>query len=252
MLRKVNELKGFTIGATDDDIGKVIEFYFDDQKWTVRYLVADTGSWLAGRKVLVSPVALRKVDWKEKSIHIALTKEQVEESPNIDTDKPVSRQQETAYSDYYNYPYYWTGPYLWGPASFPRRVIAPRTTGEPRLPRQGAGSDDVHLRSTKEVTGYYIEAKDGDIGNVEDFMMDDENWAIRYIVVDTANWWPGKKVLVSPEWIKDVGWSKSRVSVDLSREGIRNSPELDQAAPISRDYEKRLYEHYERLEHWSR
>ena len=147
--RKVNELKGFAIGATDGDIGKVIEFYFDDQNWTVRYLVADTGSWLAGRKVLVSPVALRKVDWKEKSIHIALTKEQVEESPNIDTDKPVSRQQETAYSDYYNYPYYWAGPYLWGPASFPRRVIAPRTTGEPRLPRQGAGSDDVHLRSTK-------------------------------------------------------------------------------------------------------
>jgi hypothetical protein len=260
MLRAVNDLKGCTIHATDGDIGEVVEFYFDDDNWTVRYLIADTGRWLPGRKVLLSPVALGKVDWDSKRLHVAMTKKQVENSPDIDTAKPVSRQHEMAYYNYYNYPYYWNGPYLWGPASYPRGVVAPSATGiaansiekELAAATEPAESGDVHLHSTKEVTGYYVEANDGDMGHVDDFIIDDENWTVRYLVVDTRNWWPGKKVLVSPEWIQHVSWSDSRVYVDLSRQTIQDSPEYAGPGSIDRDYETRLHGHYGREGYWSR
>jgi hypothetical protein len=197
--------------------------YFDDETWTVRYLVVDTGGWLTGRQVLISPVAVTKLDWYASRINVRLTKDEVENSPSIEQDKPVSRQHEAAYATYYNYPYYWTGPYLWGPAALPGRVLTPQPEDSQahEIAAMQRASEDVHLRSVEEVTGYYIEAKDGDIGHVEKFLIDDENWTIRYMVVDTRNWLPGKNVLVSPEWISSVSWSDKRVYVDLSREQIK-------------------------------
>jgi hypothetical protein len=256
MLRSVNELKGYTIEATDGDVGEVVEFYFDDEKWTVRYLVADTGNWLTGRKVLISPVALGRVDWNSQRLRVNMPRERVENSPDIDTAKPVSRQHEAEYYNYYNYPYYWGGPYLWGPVPYPVGYPAAYPTSGPSTVQKEIGSalreqEDVHLRSTKEVTDYYIEASDGDIGHVEDFLIDDESWTIRYMVVDTRNWWPGKKVLVSPEWIRSVSWTDSKVHVDLSRDAIKNGPEYNEAAPLDRRYEKQLYEHYHRPDYWS-
>ena len=251
MLRSVNDLKGYAIEATDGEVGEVVEFYFDDEKWTVRYLVADTGGWLTGRKVLISPVALGTVDWDLKRLRVNMPRERVENSPDIDTDKPVSRQHEVAYYDYYNYPYYWGGPYLWGPVPYPVGYPAagPSTT-QKEVASALREQNDVHLRSTKDVTHSYIEASDGDIGHVEDFLIDDESWTIRYLVVDTRNWWPGKKVLVSPEWIRGVNWRDSKVHADLTRDAIKNGPEYNEAA-LNRDYEKRLYEHYQRPNYWT-
>ena len=117
MQNSTKDLKGNAIVATDGDIGKVDDFYFDDKSWTIRYLVADTGNWLLGRKVLLSPIAVGKADFSSGRINVKLTKKQVEESPSIDSDKPVSRQHEAYYHDYYGYPYYWSGPYLWGPCT---------------------------------------------------------------------------------------------------------------------------------------
>ena len=257
MLRSVDELKGYTIEATDGDVGEVVQFYFDDGKWTIRYLVADTGGWLSGRKVLISPGALGKVDWNSKKLHVSMTKERVENSPDIATDRPVSRQHETAYYDYYGYPYYWAGPQLWGDFPFPAypqptAAGAPPSAVQREVATASHRQEDVHLRSTQEVTNYYIEANDGDIGHVDDFLVDDENWTIRYVVVDTRNWWPGKKVLISPEWIRSVSWTDSRVYVDLSRDAIKNGPEYDPSAPLSREYESRLYNHYGRSQYWNR
>ena len=255
MLRSVNDLKGYSIHATDGDVGEVVEFYFDDEKWTIRYVVADTGNWLTGRKVLISPVALGRVDWNSKKLNAAMTREQVQNSPDIDTDKPVSRQHETAYYDYYGYPYYWAGPYLWGPVPYPADYPAYAGSTPSSVEREVAAAEkqqeDVHLRSTNEVTGYYIGASDGDIGHVEDFLIDDENWTIRYMVVDTRNWWPGKKVLVAPDWIKSISWADSKVYVDLSRDSIKNGPEYNPSVPMDRDYEGRLYQHYGRPKYWS-
>jgi hypothetical protein len=262
MIRSVSELKGYTIEASDGDIGEVLQFYFDDEKWTIRYLVADTGGWLTGRRVLISPAALGRVDWNSRKLHVNMTKERVENSPSIDTDRPVSRQQETEYYNYYGYPYYWSGPYVWGPVPYPAYApVAPANTASPAgapgtVEREAVEarkrSEDVHLRSTQEVINYYIEANDGDIGHVEDFLIDDESWTVRYVVVDTRNWWPGKKVLVSPEWIRSVSWSDSRVYVDLSRDKIKNAPEYDPSLPLTRDYEARLHKQYGRSEYWSR
>ncbi len=256
MLRSVEELNGYTVEATDGEVGSVAEFYFDDDNWTIRYLIADTGSWLMGRRVLISPLALGTVDWESQKLPVNMNKERVENSPGIDTDKPVSRQHEMVYSDYYGYPYYWGGPYLWGPATYPpgyRGTYSPArpSTVEKELDAAKRQQNDVHLRSTKEVTNYYIEALDGDIGHVKDFLIDDESWTIRYLVIDTRNWWPGKKVLVSPEWIRSVSWRDSKVHVDLSREAIKNGPEYDEHALPGRDYEKRLYDHYGRHDYWS-
>ena len=248
MKYSIKHLKGYAIGTTDDDIGEVDDFYFDDESWTVRYLVAETGGWFSNRKVLISLFALGKVDLARERLNVALTKKQVEESPSIDTDKPVSRQHEASYSDYYRYPYYWGGPYLWGPITAPRLAgAAQKRNEEARADREEA--NDLHLRSANKVSDYHIEATDGDIGHVEDFIVDGETWEIRYMVVDTTNWWAGKKVLVAPQWIGRVSWSDSKVYIDLPRETIKNGPEYHPDA-LNRKYEETLYDYYKRPKYW--
>jgi sporulation protein YlmC with PRC-barrel domain len=176
---------------------------------------------------------------------VDLTKKQIENSPALDSDKPVSRQFEEAYYDHYGWPLYWSGPYMWG--SFP---IIPRDRETWKPPAQGEKAWDAHLRSTDNVCGYEIQAIDGELGHVEDFVIDDETWAIRYLVVATRNWWPGKKVLVSPQWIERVSWSESKVFVNLSRDAIKRSPEYTEAALLTRDYEAGLHRHYDRPGYW--
>jgi hypothetical protein len=184
-------------------------------------------------------------------LDVALTKKQVEHSPGIDTHKPVSRQHEAAYLGYYGYPYYWGGPYLWGPAAYPGGLApAPRAATEAMAKRIERESPDSHLRSSVAVTGYSIEAVDGEIGHVDGFVVDDEAWAIRYVEVATRNWWPGKKVLVSPGWVERVNWTDSKVYVALTREAIQGAPEYVESAAITREYENRLYSHYGRPPYW--
>jgi sporulation protein YlmC with PRC-barrel domain len=247
MARTVSDLKGLTIAATDGDIGSVQDLYFDDISWTVRYLVVDTGGWLPGRQVLISPMATTGAGAHDR-IPVRLTRAQVEQSPSVESDEPVNRQYELRYSRYYGYPDYWAGPYRWGATPYADEVIPtpPDLTVESVPPESG----DPHLRSARDVIGYYLEATDGDLGHVDDFTVDDREWAIRYMVVDTRNWWPGKKVLVSPEWIREVSWPDSRVYVDLSREGIKSAPEFDPARPLEREYEGRLYDHHRRRRYW--
>lgn len=251
MLRSMNDLKGFTIGATDGDIGRVDAFYFDDTSFTVRHLVVDTGGWLTGRNVLISPRALRAIDWDGKRITAELTKAQVEQSPDIDTDQPVSRQQEINSYRYYGYPAYWEGPYRWGLGPYPVMTPGGEVTDYERRWEWGAEErGDPHLRSSGAVIGYHVAATDGDIGHVEDFLVEDSSWAIRYMIVDTRNWWPGKKVLVSPEWIEGVDWSDSTVRVGVTREQIEKSPEYDPRSSLARDYEAQLHSHYGRSSYW--
>ena len=248
MLKSITHLQGITIQATDGDIGKVDQFYFDDETWAIRYLVVNTSRWLDGRLVLISPIALTQRYWESKRLDVALTKKQIEDSPPIDTHKPVSRQHEAMFLGYYGYPYYWVGP------NYPAGLAAQReavTEAEASQGRAGKESADSHLRSTNEVTGYYIEATDGEIGHVKDFIVDDETWAIRYLEVATRNWWPGKKVLVSPAWIDNVSWPYSKVYVDLSRESIKNGPEWGESDTVTREYENRLHNYYARSPYWA-
>ena len=245
MLVQAKALNGYKLHSLDGDIGSTKEFYFDDRYWTIRYLVANTGNWLTGRKVLISPYSLNEVSPTAKEISVQLTKNQIEGSPSIDSDEPVSRQFEDSYYGYYDYPYYWGGPYMWGYYPYPKRDRS-KWGGNAKN-----GSEwDSHLRSTHEVTGYHLLARDGEIGHIEDFVIDDETWAIRYLIVATTDFWPGKKVLISPQWIEKVSWEASKVVIDLSREMIKGAPEYTDGSLPSRDDETGLYGYYNRAGYW--
>lgn len=251
MFTNTKNLKGLTIRATDGELGAVDQLYFDDETWAIRYLTVETGGWLGGREVLISPMSVRHIDWQARRIDVALTKKQIENSPDIDTHKPVSRQHEAAYLGYYGYPAYWDGPFLWGADSYPVGMTAPLSVPaglmEDKLRNASA---DTHLRSTEAVTGYHIEAKDGELGHVDRFIVDDEAWAIRYIEVATQNWWPGKKVLLAPGWVERVSWADSKLYVGVTRHAIQTSPEYKDSMPITRDYENEVYFHYGRPPYW--
>ena len=251
MLLQATHLKGLTIRATDGDLGTVDEFYFDDQTWAVRYLTVETGGWLGGRQVLISPFSVIQAHWHSRRLDVALTKKQVEDSPDINLHMPVSRQHEAEYLEYYGYPYYWSGPYMWGPAYYPAGLPPPSTDSVHALAdRIRKESADSHLRSADSVSGHTIQAADGEIGHVSGFILDDESWSIRYIELSTKNWWPGKKVLVSPAWIEAVSWNESKVYVALTREAIQNAPEYLDSLPITREYENKLHAHYGRPPYW--
>jgi uncharacterized protein YrrD len=245
MLCKAKTLAGYELNSLDGEIGRVKEFYFDDKYWTIRYLVASTGTWLPGRAVLISPYALRTVSENSETVSVQLTKKQIEDSPSLDSDKPVSQQFEETYHDYYGWPMYWGGSYMWG--NYPYLVFdhEPLTDAHPHKSHW-----NPHLRSTKAVLGYHIQGTDGEIGHVTDYIIDDQNWAIRYLVVDTRNWWPGKMILISAKWIESVSWDASKVFVNLTCEDIKNSPEFTEETMLRRQYEEDLHQHYKRKGYW--
>lgn len=224
MQYNINSMIDYTIRATDGDLGKVNEFYFDDKTWTISYIVVETGDWLAGRKVLISTAALGNIALDSCTISVNLTRTQVKSSPDIDTQKPVYRQHEVELNEYYQWP--WRGGYGGSFGTTPLPLSDDEVIAEQKTYVSG-DRDNSHLRSSRQVTGYHIHAADGEIGHVEDFIVDDENWTIRFLVVDTTNWLPGKKVLLSPQKIQRVEWADSSVHFNLMRESVKNSPEFE-------------------------
>jgi hypothetical protein len=247
MLRSAKELIGYTIVATDGEIGRVHDLYFDDQSWGIRYLVADTGTWLSGRRVLLSTASLAEPDWGSESLPVSLTRDRVRTSPDADLDKPVSRQKEIELHTHYGWPVYWQ---MGGTEGMPPAMpeISP-----PPTPTVAPADEfaDPTLRSVREVINYHIEASDGEIGHAQDFILETDLWVMRYLVVDTRNWLPGRKVLVSPQWLKGVSWEEAKVIVDLPRSTIEKSPSYDPSEPVNREYEVRLYDYYGRPHYWS-
>lgn len=239
MLRSLHSLLGFTISATDGDVGEVHDFLFDDTTWGIRYGVVTTGDWLVGRKVLLSPLSFSGPAWDLKKIRVDLSREKVKNSPDVDTDMPVSRQQRMLLDGYYG----WSAALMPGGTSAPLIPTPIHEAEEAELAALKHVSDP-HLRSVREVIGYHIEAGDGQVGHVEDFLVDDVQWSISYIIVDTGHWLPGRKVLVSPKWATGIRWDLRRVVLDLTRDTIRTGPAYDPAIPVDSDYEARLHRHY--------
>ena len=220
MLQNINELYGHKLAASDGDIGHVKDFYFDDKIWVIRYLVADTGSWLTGRLVLLSPHAFGKFDQHEKTLHVKLLKKQIESSPPIESHMPISRQYEIAYHRYYGWPAYWNPGGIYGYGGYP--VNLPPTKDEMEVHLQGHDRDK-HLQSAKAVTGYHIQTVDGAIGQVSGFMVDDKIWAIRELVVEAGHWYSGKEILISPGKIERISYQESEVFVTLTKEDIQRT-----------------------------
>ena len=229
MLREVKKLHGATLRATDAELGSVDEILFDDELWTVRYLVVNTGGWLDGRKVLLSPPSLGVLDWEQRVLNVNLTRSQVEDSPGVETDEPVSRQWEADIHDYYGWPYYW-GIGGMGMVGYPWYSPSLMT---PEGPQAARDPGDSYLRSTKEVSGYTVAAQDGTIGHVADFLVDDETWRIRYLAVDTRDWWPGKQVLLPLDWVGEISWMEHTVNAEVTRDQIRNAPYWEPGKPFS-------------------
>jgi hypothetical protein len=240
MLHVIKDLERLKINTIDEDIGYVYDFYFDDKSWITRYIVVDTGNWLTGKKVLVSPYSIKKPNFIEKTISTNLTKKQIENSPHISFEEPVSRQFEQMLSDYYGWPAYWSMD-----ASM-QAMAAMNKDENPKSLRIKDG--DPHLRSVREVRDYNIQAIDGEIGIVDSFIIDDENWVIKYLVIDTRKWlhWlpGGKYVLIAPEWIEKIEWRKSKVNVALDRNTIENGPEFTSVEAIDDKFENKLYNCY--------
>jgi sporulation protein YlmC with PRC-barrel domain len=226
MLRSIKQLYGDKLGASDGELGHVKDFYFDDHNWAVRYVVADTGTWLTSRQVLLSPHAFGSLDQAGKVLRVNLTRKQIEHSPSIESHKPVSRQYEEEYYRYYGWPYYWQGDGLWGMSGFPILELPakplpsePATASGPRPKRA-----DAHLRSTQAVKGYHIQASDGIIGHVCDFMMDDKSWAIGQLVIKTGHRLSGKEVLIPTKDVDRISYEESTVFVSLTMEAVEQSP----------------------------
>ena len=246
MLRNVSAILSYVLSAQDGEIGRCSDFLFDDEEWMVRYMVADTHKWLPGRQVLISPESLGEPDWHTRRFQIKLTRRRIKDNPPLDEDAPVSRQYEKIWGEYYGTRLYWekeniqTG----GPTPSMMRAV------QDKLATDFEDPEDNHLRSIKEVLGYHIQATDGEVGHVEDFVVDDETWALRYVVVDTRNWLPGRKVLVSPRWATAVNWGEEKLWFDLPIKRIKNSPKYNPSDPINHEYERILHDYYGRSVYW--
>jgi hypothetical protein len=253
MLRSTKSILGYTLQASDGQIGRCKDFLFDDQTWTVRYLVADTGKWIPKRKVLISPISVAGAQWKDHTVQVRLTRQQVADAPPLESDAPVSARHEVDLSRYYAYPYYWLGDGLWGPAPSPLVLSQEAMPFEAPFDEDSAVSHrgDDHLRSVDEVIGYEIETSDGSLGHVDDFSLDDDNWSLRYVVVKTRNWLPGRYVLASPAWVGEVSWRERVARVDLTRSQLEAAPTYDPSQVVNRRYEERLYDYYGRPAYWS-
>jgi hypothetical protein len=234
MLDRARELTGYKLETLDGQVARVEDLYFDDHAWAIRYVVADTGGWLSGKRVLLAPQVLLRVDRRHRTIGIALTRTEIEHGRPADTHKPVSRRSERDHNWHFGMPMYWG------------------FEGERRVAVKAQGDYDPHLRSCRVVTGYALHALDGEMGRVDDFLIEEQSWAIRYLIVQTHRWLTGKKVLLSPAWISAISWQRHEMVVDLGRDAIAQSPEYSpNAAGVTRDYELELHRHYDRPTYWS-
>jgi hypothetical protein len=234
MLRSTSELIGYTTRAIDGDVGTVQDLYFDDRGWTIRYVVLAMEVGLRGRRVIISTFALGQPSWEARQFPVMLKRAQLANSPPVDTTKPVSRQMEEELHAYYGWKPYWEEARALAAARVIERKVAENAPGE------------LALRSLREVLDYDVQATDGAIGRLDDLIADDQSWRIRYLVVDTGGWLFGRRVLVAPAWVEMVAWPERNFHVGLTRSAVRSSPEFDPSAPVSAEYELRLYDYYGR------
>jgi hypothetical protein len=254
MLRNASAIHGCAIQASDGKIGTVSDILFDQGNWLIRWLVVDTGDWLPGRKVLLPASVLGHIDLQKQEFAVRLTMEQVKDSPEVDTDKPVSRQMESHVYSHYGWHPYWDTNFTLGTdftlgaysgiggglTTTPLQEKAHKEELDHSLRRDG----NPHLRSIKAVTGYHIHASDGDIGHVEDFLVQEDDWSIHYLLVDTMNWWPGKKVLISPRSVNGVDWYSKLVSLSVDRQQVKGSPAYKSSTLVDRTFERNFHNYY--------
>lgn len=242
MIRSTHELKGYSVNALDGEVGEVKDFLFDDREWVIRYITVGAGGWLTGRKLLLRPDCLEKPRWANRTFPVRMKRKEVEDSPTIAMDEPVSRRHEIELHKYYSWQPYWGPPMVPGPTGIPPSV---------EVEDVGEEEGDPHLRSAQEVIGYGVKDDQGDAGKVTDLLVDDGAWAIRYLVIGLGGTiFTDKEVLLSPDWTEYVSWSEKAVKIDLKRKSLEQSPAYDPAEPVNRQLEIRLYDYHGRPRYW--
>lgn len=256
MLHTLNDLQNLSIHASDGDIGLTKDFYFDDKHWVIRYLVVETGSWLSSKKILLSPISIKEFNQEQKTLAVTISREQVKNSPDIDSEKPVSRQHEVDHMEYYGYSQYWGNTGIWGSEPSPNMMatgyysVAPKPDNldNPEMSADVEAAlsrdNDHHLRSSHAVAGYHLDAIDGELGHLQGMLIDIDTWAIRYLIINTSNWWLGHLVLIAPKWIKEVSWPTSKIYVDMTQQQVKDAPTYDPSVPFDLEHEQNLHTHY--------
>jgi hypothetical protein len=239
----LKNLLGYPLQVKEGPIGKTEQCYFDDSKWVIRYIIVNTGQLFKRKKVLISPLSIQTIDHSNQVIVANLTRDQLEHSPDIDTEKPLSRQMEIQYLDHYRWAYYWTGAGIWGSGSILEEGVEIPSS-------KNKDHDDIHLRSTSEVFGYHVDATDSECGRVDDFIVDQTSWKIRYLVVHLKKWLPSKVVLISIDWVEYISWRQRKIRVLMSRDEIEKSPSVNPKIPMTRSEEDLLHTHYGREKYW--
>jgi hypothetical protein len=242
MLQSVKRLFEDKLGASDGEIGHVKDFYFDDGNWAVRYVVADTGSWMPWRLVLISPHAIGSLYQGGRVLIVNLTRKQIEDSPPIEKHKPVSRQYEEEYHRYYGWPFYWQGGSLWGMSGFPILEQRSKPFSGEQAPKASARREgaDAHLRSAKALIGYGVQAQNEAVGHVTDFLLDDTSWAIQNLVIDAGHWLSFKSVLIAPSQTDRISCDESKLFVNLTKEAILHAPAYDPASFGAAEHDPRI------------
>ncbi|SIQ28281.1 PRC-barrel domain containing protein [Halanaerobium kushneri] len=258
MLRKLKNLEGFTVQGRDEKLGKTKDFYFDQHRFVLRYLVIDTGNWLKHEKTLISTDSFEEINYDNQEIIVNLTAEDLEAGPSIQKNKPVSRVMEEKVVKHFDWPIYWTSSHpADGPAIQAGSIIREKLFNFENLTDEEKQAKEKeiesNLRSFNEIRGYHIQAQDKEFGHLEDLFVDEENWVIRYLLIDTRNILPGKDVLIAPEWLQNISWNKEKLYVSKTREEIKNAPEYREESSdylVDRRYEEKLYNHYDEIKYW--
>ncbi len=227
MLHSLKKSYGEKLVALDGQIGQVKDFYFDDRTWTIRYVVAETGTWLTSRQVLLSPRVVGSLFQNGRDLSVNLTCKQIEGSPPIEWHKPVSRQYEEEYHRYYGWPGYWEGNGLWGDLhGFP--ILETPGTSSPGKSETKTTSksekNDAHLFSTLAVKGYNLQAVDGIIGHICDFKINENSWAIHELVIKVGHRFTGSEVLIPANCVERISYPESTVFVNLTKAAVEQSP----------------------------
>jgi hypothetical protein len=258
MLTSLSRLHGSAVQGFDGEVGSVARFLLQVNPWVVRYIVVSTGTWSEGGEVLISPWSIAPGTVISDRVALSLNRDQVRQSPRYDAEEALTREHERALLAHYGYPMYWVGPMLWGPVPAAAGMPPPEPAGP-----TPTSDDDRHLGTTmvdspvagladsRQVVGTHLQARDGDIGHVHDFLVESESWRVRYLVIDTKNWWTGRQVLIAPEWIDSFEWPDHKVHVSVDRAAIENAPEYDPDRTLSREDEVALYRHYRRGPYWA-
>ena len=244
MKLSLKEILGYNIETYDQVTGEIKDFLFDDEYWIIRYVDAGLGINLPDRRVLVPQTFLKETDWDTQNFKVTLSREGLATCPALDKFQPISRLYEEELNKHYRIANYWARNY-----NSPNNEVDKMThfnlpdqkfNAAPKLIKEN--QMDTNLRSFNEILGYDILTPDGNLGCVEDLLIDSDNWEIISIILDTSKNQPwSKKVIIASTWIEEISYMDRQIKISLAIKEVENAPEYDPLAPVNEVLEKRFY-----------